>query len=431
VLDFGVLPPEINSGRMYSGPGPGPLLAAAEAWDGLAAELGVASTGYGSTISELTGNAWVGPTSAAMTAAATPYVDWLSTTAAQAEETANQARAAVAAYEAAFAATVPPPAVAANRALLMALIATNFFGQNTPAIAATELLYAEMWAQDAAAMYGYAAASAVASQVTPFATPPQTTSQNGDSQQATAVAQASSQAAGNAAQTTAQTAAQTTSSTTTTTSTTSTPLAASTSTQTAATTGATTGATNPFLAPGETIGQWLGSGGWLGTGMNNANITTILKQTLQAYFGVGLASFSMSMAQQLTFPPGQVATIMPAAVPSLPPLGGAAAGLRDAVWSQMPGMGLGNGGVSAGLGQAGSLGRLSVPAGWPGMTPAEAQEVQLASSVRVVSNGPTSNAMLNGMPMANAGALGRRGGGGYTVRYGFRHAVMPRPPIGG
>ena len=115
---------------MYSGPGPGPLLAAAEAWDGLAAELSLASTGYGSTIAELTGGPWIGPTSVTMLSAVAPYINWLSTTAAQAEETANQARAAVAAYEAAFAMTVPPPVIEANRALLMALIATNFFGQN-------------------------------------------------------------------------------------------------------------------------------------------------------------------------------------------------------------------------------------------------------------------------------------------------------------
>src|SRR6202012_2241511 len=153
---------------MYSGPGPGPLLAASEAWDGLAAELGFAATGYGSALAELTSNSWVGPTSAAIMSAFTPDIDWLTSPGAQAEETANQARAAVAAYEAAFAMTVPPPAIAANRALLMALIATNFLGQNTPAIMATEALYVEMWAQDAAAMYGYAAASAAAIQVTPF-----------------------------------------------------------------------------------------------------------------------------------------------------------------------------------------------------------------------------------------------------------------------
>ena len=51
---------------------------------------------------------------------------------------------------------MPPPVIEANRTLLMTLIATNILGQNTPAIAATEAHYMEMWAQDAAAMYGYA-----------------------------------------------------------------------------------------------------------------------------------------------------------------------------------------------------------------------------------------------------------------------------------
>src|SRR6516165_7183153 len=186
VLDFGLFPPEFNSGRMYAGPGPGPLLAASEAWDNLAAELGFAATGYGSALAELTSNSWSGPTSVAMMAAVTPYIDWMSTTAAQAEETANHARAAVAAYEAAFAATVPPPAIAANRALLAALVATNFFGQNTPAIMATEALYMEMWAQDVAAMFGYAAASAAATQLDPYRPPPNTTTPEGPLQQAAA-----------------------------------------------------------------------------------------------------------------------------------------------------------------------------------------------------------------------------------------------------
>ena len=70
---------------------------------------------------------------------------------------------------------VPPPVIEANRALLRALVATNLFGQNTPAIAATETLYAEMWAQDAAAMFGYAGASASATALTPFTPAPQTT----------------------------------------------------------------------------------------------------------------------------------------------------------------------------------------------------------------------------------------------------------------
>ncbi len=241
MLDFGLLPPEVNSGRMYSGPGPGPLLAAAEAWDSLASDLGIASAGYGSTLSELTSGSWTGPTSSAMMAAVTPYVDWLSTTAAQAEQTANQARAAVAAYEAAFAMTVPPPAIAANRALLLALVATNFFGQNTAAIMATEALYVEMWAQDAAAMYSYTAASAAATVVTPFVAPPQTANQDGVNNQADAVANAAATPASQAA-TVAQNAAAavptTSAQTTTATSTT-----ASTATTTA-TSGATSSSTN-------------------------------------------------------------------------------------------------------------------------------------------------------------------------------------------
>ena len=176
MLDFGALPPEINSGRMYAGPGAGSMLAAAAAWNGLAAEMESAASSYGSAISALTSGPWVGPSSTAMAAAAAPYVAWMGATAGQAELAATQAQAAAGAYAAAFAATVPPPEIAANRALLMMLIATNFLGQNTPAIAATEAQYAEMWAQDAAAMYGYAATSAAATaQVTPFTAAPQTT----------------------------------------------------------------------------------------------------------------------------------------------------------------------------------------------------------------------------------------------------------------
>jgi PPE-repeat protein len=101
-----------------------------------------------------------------------------------------QAKLAAGAYEAAFAATVPPPVIEANRNLLMVLIATNLLGQNTAAIAATEALYAEMWAQDAAAMYGYAASSAGATELTPFTEPPETTDPSGVGRQTAAVTEA-------------------------------------------------------------------------------------------------------------------------------------------------------------------------------------------------------------------------------------------------
>ena len=190
-MDFALLPPEVNSGRMYTGPGSGPMLAAASAWDGLAVELQSTAASYQSAISELSGGPWLGPSSASMAAAAAPYMEWMTTTAAQAEQAATQAKAAAAAYEAAFAMTVPPPLIAANRSLLMTLIATNIFGQNTMAIAATETDYAEMWAQDAAAMYGYAGSSATASTLTPFTPPPPTTNPAGAGSQAAAAAQSS------------------------------------------------------------------------------------------------------------------------------------------------------------------------------------------------------------------------------------------------
>ncbi len=117
-MDFGVLPPEINSGRMYAGPGSGPMRAAGAAWDDLAAQLYLSAASYGSVISGLAA-AWQGPSSATMAAAAAPYRAWMIGTAAQAEQTASQARAAAAAYETAFTATVPPPVIAANRALLI------------------------------------------------------------------------------------------------------------------------------------------------------------------------------------------------------------------------------------------------------------------------------------------------------------------------
>ncbi|OBJ04741.1 PPE domain-containing protein [Mycobacterium sp. 1465703.0] len=193
-MDFAVLPPEVNSARMYAGPGSGPMLAAAMAWDELAAALQSTATSYQAEITALTSGPWVGPSSASMVAAITPYLEWMRTTGAQAEEAANQARSAAYAYETAFAQTVPPPVVAANRTRLATLVATNILGQNTPAIAQTETEYAEMWAQDTAAMFGYAGTTASATRLTPFTQPDPTS--NSGAGQSEAVAQATGTAAG-------------------------------------------------------------------------------------------------------------------------------------------------------------------------------------------------------------------------------------------
>ncbi|OBK29726.1 hypothetical protein A5634_17850 [Mycobacterium asiaticum] len=186
---YAALPPEINSGRMYSGPGAGPLLSAATAWNALATELQSTAASYGSLVSSLTSGPWIGPSAVGMAAAVAPYVTWMSATAAQAAQAGMQATAAAAAYETAFTAHVPPTQIAANRSQLAFLTATNLFGQNTAAIAATEAQYGEMWAQDALAMDNYAESSAAASEVTPFTDPPQIVNPTGPASQALAAGQ--------------------------------------------------------------------------------------------------------------------------------------------------------------------------------------------------------------------------------------------------
>jgi PPE-repeat protein len=171
-MDFQALPPEVNSGRIYSGPGPATLLAASAEWEGLAAEMHLAAAGCEAVVAELVSEPWTGPSSAAMAAAVLPYARWVRTTATQCEDVAIKASAAASAYETAYAMTVPPPVIAANRTRLATLIAGNLLGQNTPAIMVAEAEYSEMWAQDATAMYGYAANSARAVTLSAFKPPP-------------------------------------------------------------------------------------------------------------------------------------------------------------------------------------------------------------------------------------------------------------------
>src|SRR6202453_5356368 len=168
-MSFLVLPPEINSLRIFAGAGSAPMLEAAAAWGGLADELGSAASSFSSVTSGLAGQAWQGPASAAMAAAGAPYAGWLSTASAQAAGAAGQAQAVPSAYEAPQAATIHPLAVAANRNTIVQLVMSNVFGQNAPAIAAAEGTYEEMWAADVSAMSSYySGASAAAAQLTPL-----------------------------------------------------------------------------------------------------------------------------------------------------------------------------------------------------------------------------------------------------------------------
>ncbi len=154
-MNFSVWPPEVNSGLLIEGPGSAPMLEAAAAWDGIGSELSSAASTFNSVVSDLTAEAWQGPSSASMSNAITPYVGWLGKAATQAEQSAAQARAAASAFEAALATVVDPASIAGNRNQLLALVRSNLFGQNAPSIAAAEAAYEQMWAHDVAVMSGY------------------------------------------------------------------------------------------------------------------------------------------------------------------------------------------------------------------------------------------------------------------------------------
>jgi PPE-repeat protein len=416
VLDFAALPPEVNSGLMYAGPGSGPMMAAAAAWDGLAAELGTAASGYGSVISELTSAPWVGPASRTMVAAVTPYVSWLSSAAGQAEDTANQARAAAAAYETAFMGTVPPPVIAANRVLLATLIATNFFGQNTPAIMATEAQYLEMWAQDAATMYGYSASSALASALAPFTAPPNTTTPEAATDQALAVAQAQQTPAGNAAQNVAAV----------------TPQLATTTAAPAAQAAPAATTRGPFtwlqnLIRGlATDGLPTPTSSWWGVSTSAYN--AFLKQTTGlAYFSNGMANFGWSIGQQ-TFN-GPLGTTAGSAGAFIPTPQFAALGAGGWTWhaASLPS-------ATASLSSATKIGGLSVPQSWVNATGAEEQAATKLVSTTVVgspdgANAAGVNAAMRGVPLV--GGRGAQRAGSLGVRYGFRYNVLTRPPSAG
>jgi PPE-repeat protein len=424
-MDFGALPPEFNSARMYSGPGPESMLAAATAWNGLAAQLQSTATSYGSVISELTDGSWSGPSSAAMEAAVTPYLAWMNATAGQVEQAGSQAQAAAAAYEAAFGMTVPPPVITVNRTQLASLVATNVFGQNTTAIAANEAQYGEMWAQDAAAMYSYAANSAAASQVTPFTEAPQTTNPAGSAVQSAAAAQAAGTAAGNAQSSLSGLISQALQS-----------LATPVSATSAASTDSglstlLTGLENVLGLGGTSAASPFGS---IGEGL----IGNLLY--LPAFFGafVGLDALGPLMSNAET-----AAATPPPPVADEPAAGaagaaeGAAEGAGGGGWAG--GGFAGDSGAWASAGDAPSLGGLSVPPNWAWSAAPPLPEFLLPAGAPLgAAAGADLGAAGLGFPFAfgglpKAAAIGAAAGvgGAAASKYASRLKVVSRPPAAG
>jgi PPE-repeat protein len=175
-MSFSLIPPEINSALMLSGAGSGPLLEASAAWNSLAADLESTATQYQTLVTNLVTGSWLGPSSARMASATAPYIAWLQGTAATAAQTGAQAQAAAAAYQSAYASMVPLPAIEANRTELATLVANNFLGQNTGAIATNEAEYLDMWIQDALTMDTYQVNSQAASALPAQSAAPQVAS---------------------------------------------------------------------------------------------------------------------------------------------------------------------------------------------------------------------------------------------------------------
>jgi PPE-repeat protein len=345
----------------------------------------------------------------------------MSMTGAKAEQAAGQATAAASAYETAFALTVPPAEVTANRTQLAFLIATNFLGLNTAAIAATEADYGEMWAQDAAAMYGYAAGSAGASRLTSFNQAPSTTNPDAQIDQASAVARAAGSPTATGVQ---ETLSQLTSSVPNALQSLASPVSSSPSSllPSSATT-LTSGSVWDFLDSNFVNG--IVSGGYINPAILEPAVT---------------ASMADINAVQLA---GQPST------QALPPMG---SGSGNAGWTPVPGGATGvpmgdpplgpigvpgteSGWISAGTNQAATIGRLTVPQTWT-----VAAQVENHAGAALPGGGWSSTSTpapeapaaggapgMPGIPAGNSG--GRNFGTG--PRYGFQVTVMPRPPAAG
>jgi PPE-repeat protein len=410
-MDFGALPPEINSALMYAGPGSGPMLAAAAAWESLSGELATTAASWQTVITSLLDGPWQGPSSAAMAAATTPQIEWLSTTAVQAQESAARAAAAASAYEAAFLGTVPPAEVAANRALLAALLATNFLGQNTAAIAATEAQYGEMWAQDAATMYGYSGASAQAASVPAWT--PQGIAQflHQVGQEINAQVNAFTTALSQQGQFDIPRALL----------------------RLAGLTNENPGFTNPQNLLGITGTAWNGNGDGFTLNGIIADVAEGLtgSQTMDGSTPFDAYIRLVSPFRLTTTALKDIQGLAAAMVPAAKAAEGVAAGAASAAANALPNIGSALGGAVGALGNAAKVGAISVPASWASGAPvATPINVALNGLAGVAAAEPATSA-VGGVPFMSGGGAARTVANFAAPRYGFKPTVIAAPPSGG
>ncbi|MCV7123533.1 PPE family protein [Mycobacterium lacus] len=401
MVDYGLLPPEINSARIYAGPGAGSLVTAAAGWSALASDLQAAVAGHRSVITALTSGPWTGPAAAKLLSAVGPFINWLDISAEEAAQAASQANAAATAYETAFLASVPPPLIAANRALLAELVATNLLGQNTPAIGTTEAEYSEFWAQDSSAMYTYAGNAAAATQLAELPQPTEVVNLGGLADQAVAVFKAQHAAMGSIV-------------------------------------GGMMGEINPRVSEVlKTLSAPINGAAmdaWLIANTPLDDIVPLYSKYWSPYVNslAAMIQSTQTIGQNSSGWSGVASLCNTLFKPAAPAAAKAAEGAASAAGAAATatGQAAGNlgssaGGVAAGLGKAVGIGGLSAPASW---IPWHATtNPGVASAVSAAAEG------TNGFPMApplgqfvNGGGFGRN-----QPTYGFKPSVIAKPPAAG
>jgi PPE-repeat protein len=288
-------------------------------------------------------------------------------------------------------------------------VATNVFGQNTPAIAATEAQYMEMWAQDAAAMYGYAGVSASAATLTPFTPPPQSVNPGGLGGQAGALAQVTATSAATNTQTLLS---QLTS-------------ALPTALQGLASPLASTSAT-ASPAAGLGILRFLG----LTPPLTAQSLGLIAPATILEPADVGIASTELTTASGAWADAAQGDEEIGNEQDELD---NKIDGLDKRIMGRFDQVGAVGSAASAGLGQAASVGALSVPPGWTAAAPA----IRLAAVTLPVTSLGAAPDVFAGSPgslfseMALASMAGRAIGGtvspGHRERIGAAARACPAP----
>lgn len=376
MIDFGLLPPEITSALIHAGPGAWSMIDAAGAWQELGAALEAAASSYASELASTTAT-WRGPSALAMAQAFEPYLAWLRTTAAQCQEIATSVEIVTAAFELTHWTVVHPSVVAANRARLALLLATNFFGVNAPAIAETEAEYNAMWVNNSTAMYRYGATSLNAVKLSQFSSPPQVATPSGITTQANMVQTANALASTN--------------------------------------TGSTLDAlgVTPFDPNKGWFGYFSTWGNQIIAGGLPVNLLAYIAQVsaAQALQGVG-ADISQGLAE-----------------------GGAALASADA--SLMNALGSGALAPRGALGVSVLVGKLSMPPATVGMLSGVQPPVQLASAVSPLPPGAAQPPAIPVAPMRPPlGGKGSRGGDGrdyddIEIGAELPGTVMKRPPSAG